>query len=356
MLLSFAGNGFISCKKMDSTYKEFIVPGGLTYVGKPNAPVAHSGHKRVKISWLRGADPNVNHARIFWNNYADSAEVDIPPTADTISYTINDLPEKTYSFNIKTYDAKGNSSIPVEVFGASYGEIYQEGLLSRPIDRGSLYPDSISIKWGGADISNGTYATEVKYINTTGDEHIKRFPASQETSGITDLKAGTTFFYRTIYLPDSTSIDTFYTDFVELKTFFLSQEDWSIIGFSSQHPGDENVVTRVIDGNPATRWHALVSSSYPHFFIVDMKLERTITSFSLYRNTGDDRGCDTFQLLVSTDNTSWTDLGTFNFIRTLEGAQSYNIPSRPKARYFKFIGLTGSQSYIVLGDISAYGL
>ncbi|MEI3800638.1 MULTISPECIES: DUF4998 domain-containing protein [unclassified Chitinophaga] len=345
-----------ACKKMDSTYKQFVVPDGIVYPGKANSPVANAGRNRVKISWLRGADPTLTAAKIFWNNFADSVEISIPPTGDTISYTINNLPEKSYLFVIKTYDAKGGVSVPVELFGASYGDVYQSSLLGRPVDAGILYPDSIVVKWGGADISNGAYATEVKYTNVSGATEVKRFPVSDGASTITDMKAGITYQYRTVYLPDSLSIDTFYTDYVTSKPFLFSPKNWQIIDFSSQHPGDENLVTNVIDGSPNTRWHAWVgNSNYPHFFTVDMGIVRTITSFTLYRKTDDDRACDTFKLLVSTDNVNWNDLGTFNFNRTINDGQSYEIPAHPAARYFKFIGLSGSQSYIVLGDISAFG-
>ncbi|MBS0029881.1 DUF4998 domain-containing protein [Chitinophaga sp. 22321] len=345
-----------ACKKMDSTYKQFVVPDGIVYTGKANMPVVHAGRNRAKISWLRGSDPNLAAARIYWNNFTDSADVPIPPKGDTITYMINNLPEKSYSFVIKTFDGKGHTSVPVELFGASYGDVYQSSLLSRPVDESILYTDSVSLKWGGADISNGAYATEVKYTSLSGNERVLRFPASAATSGITDMKPGTTCQYRTLFLPDSLSIDTFYTSYATSKPFLFSPTNWQIIAFSSQHPGDENLVTNVIDGKPGTRWHAWVgNSSYPHFFVVDMGVQHMITSFTLYRKTDDDRACDTFQLLTSIDNISWTDAGVFNFNRTINDGQSYDIPAHPKARYFKFIGLTGPQSYIVLGDISAYG-
>ncbi len=356
MVLSFAIGTFTACKKMDSTYKDFIVPGGITYVGKANAPMVQTGRKRVKISWLRGSDPNIVHAKIFWNNHNDSVQVTIPATGDTISYMINNLPEKNYSFIIKTYDAKGNTSVPVEVFGASYGDLYQESLLSRPVTESILYTDSLSIIWGGADVSNGAYATEVKYTDKEGKEQVKSFATDLSTSTLTDMKAGTKYMTRTVYLPDSSSIDTFYTSFIEGKTSSLSQKDWKIINFSTEHPGDENLVAHMIDGNTNTRWHSWVgNSAYPHFFTVDMGLQRNIAAFKIYRRAGDDRGCDTFKMEVSEDNVTWADLGTFNFNRTIDEGQTYDIPSQPKARYFRFTGLTGSQEYIVMGEIYAYG-
>ena len=85
--------GFMQCKEIDDSFKDFVVPGGIVYPQKVVNPMVNSGYQRIKISWLRGADPSVTKARIFWNNYNDSIEVIIPPVGDTISVIINDLPE-----------------------------------------------------------------------------------------------------------------------------------------------------------------------------------------------------------------------------------------------------------------------
>ena len=65
MILFITVLAFTACKKMDSTYKEFIVPGRLSYIGKATSPKAYAGHNRVEITWLRGADPNVTKAMIL---------------------------------------------------------------------------------------------------------------------------------------------------------------------------------------------------------------------------------------------------------------------------------------------------
>lgn len=217
LLLYMALLALTACKKMDSTYRKFVVPDGIFYAGKANQPQVHSGRNRVKINWLRNADPSVVAAKVFWNNYTDSIAVAVPPTGDTVSCIIPDLPEKTYSFIIKTYDALGHSSVPTEVFGTSYGDIYQSGLLSRMILGTMYYPDSVVITWSSADISNGACATQVKYTNVLDIEQVNSFPVSRNTSTIKDIKSGSPFQYRTVFLPDSMSIDTFYTDYATSK-------------------------------------------------------------------------------------------------------------------------------------------
>ena len=55
------------------------------------------------------------------------------------------------------------------------------------------------------------------------------------------------------------------------------------------------------------------------------------------------------------DNVSWTDLGTYDFNRFVNGEQNYVMGSLVRARYFKFVGVAGPQDYMVMGEISAYG-
>jgi hypothetical protein len=353
---------FVGCKKMDSTYKEYIVPGGKVYTGKPAKAIAASGFKRIKISWLRAADPNVTRAKIFWDNYTDSLEVNIPPTGDTISVTINNLVEKAYSFMIVNYDDKGVPSIPVELISAAYADKYQSQLLNRPVNSLAIKADGeVVINWGSADISKGAFKSEVKYINVSGDEVIKEFPVNEATTSLTDLKPGSRFEYRTIFKPDSISIDQFYTGYVESDIMTIDKKDWKIIDFSSHHDDGSNSVRNLIDGTDGTRWHSVADgTTYPHFATIDMGVERTITQFGLWRTTfengGDARAPNIIQLLVSTDNIEWNDLGLFNFNRLVNGEQTIKIPSQPRARYIKFVAVEGPENNMVMGEISAYGL
>src|SRR5690606_24549100 len=128
------------------------------------------GLNRVKISWPKGPDPSVVKARIFWNVFADSTEIPIEPSMDTVSCMIDNLPEGNYSFVIVTYDKAGNRSVPLEVFGNTYGEKYQARLLDRPV-LASLQKKNMEmfIAWGIADTAMGAFATDVKYVNLTGD-------------------------------------------------------------------------------------------------------------------------------------------------------------------------------------------
>lgn len=346
----------LACKKMDSTYDQYVVTGGITYPGKAKSAVVHSGNKRAMLSWLRGTDPLVVKARIFWNNFTDSVEVDVPANQNALSYTFTNLEEDFYSFTIITYDAKGNTSVPVEVSGSVYGDRYQSRILSRPVALAALNnSNELSIEWTNADIELGAYATEVEYTNATGETKVKRFPAKEVSSEILDYKPSTSFRYRTMYLPDSLAIDTFYTEYLVNDKFVLDKSEWSIAGFDNQHGGDENKVVNIIDGDPGTRWHGLVGGgNYPHYFTVNMGSERIISQLGLWRMKDDVRAPDRIQIFTSMDNVTFTDQGTFNFNRQINDEQIFDLQTLTPARYFKVVGLSGPEQYIVLGEVTVY--
>ena len=282
---------FNGCRKMDSKYEKYIVPGGETYTGKPNYPRAYAGRNRVQITWQRGADPNITKARIFWNNYTDSLEVNVPQDADSVVVMIDNLQEKNYSFFIRNYDAKGIPSVPVELIAGSYGDRYQSQILNRVVKTSLIdAPGQFSIQWGSADISNGALATEVRYTDAAGILRVKRFNIDEKDknpeSKVLDYKPGTTFEYRTLFIPKSLSIDTFYTSFVEKKYFNIKKISvWSVIAYSTQYDASTNAAANLIDGNDATRWYTTAASKYPHYVTIDMGSSRAITQFGVWRAT-----------------------------------------------------------------------
>ncbi|TDQ08096.1 DUF4998 domain-containing protein [Pedobacter metabolipauper] len=352
-----------ACTKMESVYDEFVVPGGLTYAGKATSPAVYPGLNRVKIAWLRGSDPSVIKATVYWNNYADSVAVPVPAGQDTISVVIDNLVEKSYSFVIKTFDVKGNASIPAEVFGAAYGEKYQAQLLTRPINSTLLDAQGkITIEWGSADISNGAIGSEVKYTDVNGAVKVVTFPATSPTSVITDMKANTNYQFRTLFKPDSLSIDNFYTGYSNGDFYTFDKKDWKVTAFSDQYSGADNAAANVITGTAGDRWHTS-GAAYPHFVTIDMGVERSIVKFGVWRTTyatanGDNRAPIRIQFLVSKDNVTWTDAGTYPFNNELNGEQAIQIPNLPRGRYFRLVGLTpatGNAQFMTLGEISAYG-
>jgi hypothetical protein len=280
----------------------------------------------------------------------------IPPNENELSYTFTDLPENFYTFVIKNYNSNGSVSVPVEVMGNVYGDRYQEKILDRPVKAPALdNSNKLSIEWNVADTITGAFATEVEYTNTGGAMKVKRFKASEIKTEILDYKAGTSFRYRTLYLPDSLAIDTFYTGYLTNDKYRVNKKEWSINAFDNQHSTGENDVNNIKDGDPGTRWHGRVGGGgYPHYFTMDMGITRTVSQVSLWRMKDDDRAPDRIQILTSEDNLTWTDQGTFNFNRFINEEQVFEMKAQAPGRYFKVVGLSGPQEYIVLGEVDVY--
>src|SRR3546814_11246684 len=109
----------------------------------------------------------------------------------------------------------------------AYGDEYQSRLLSRPLNLIVLnVNDTVTLEWGSADIANGAVFTEVRYTDINGETRTDQYPTSEETTLLTTLKPGVgKFIYRNVFLPDSLSIDTFYTEFEESGKFTFDKED-----------------------------------------------------------------------------------------------------------------------------------
>lgn len=350
----------VSCKKMDSTFRQYVVTGGNVYPAKATSPLVYSGRNRIKIAWLRGADASVTKAKIYWNNKLDSVSVDIPATGDTISAIIGNLLEKQYNFTVITSDGKGHFSVPVDLLGESFSTRYESLLLTRPINSSEVDPSgNLTITWGLANASGGAYATDVQYTNTSNATTIRRFPVSQASSTINDYKAGTTFQYRTVYLPGIRSIDSFFTPYVtQYVSSKINKSTWlataDSYALTSQFPNGSPA--RAIDDNIATYWHTETTSSrvYPHWLSVDMKKPISITRVELTCRQDNFTTFTAFTVQGSTDGISWTDQDTFTLLGKND-TQSFQLSTVLNTRYIRIYASAGPNYYANLAEFSVYG-
>ncbi|WP_300597443.1 DUF4998 domain-containing protein [Niabella sp.] len=214
-----------SCGKMNSNYADFIKDGEKVYSGRPDSLTAFSGNNRVKLQWLLVSDPKIVQCKVFWNNKADSIVIPVSRTAgvDTIRAMIDPLPEGLYAFQVFTYDKAGHTSVKAEVTAASYGETFAQSIFNRSLKSTTKSADgkNIFLSWFG--VGQQAVTVEVNYTNAS-DQSVTRVLkeqfndkgkslgfASQDT--LYSYKSGSSFKYRTGYLPTKTAIDTFYTDY-----------------------------------------------------------------------------------------------------------------------------------------------
>lgn len=205
-----------ACSKMDDYRDKYMAGGSITYPGKMDSVVAYSGNGRVKISGLFTSDPKIVKYKVFWNSRQDSIEVPVTRTSgvDTPSVIIPDLPEGLMNFEIRTYDAKGNISIPVNTSANVFGILYQSALINRGIANAEMQLDgSALISWADVSKDAGIINMQIMYSDNTGMMHDTLITSDLTglTTSLPAFKSGNAISYRTAYLPNATAIDTFYT-------------------------------------------------------------------------------------------------------------------------------------------------
>lgn len=238
MRINFQTSAFISmiiiiimaaCKKMDDSYRQFIEGGETVYIAKADSVKVKGGLNRVEVSWLLLSDPKVDRYKLFWNNRQDSLENTVIKThdVDTVRVMLNDMGEGTHYFEIVMFDKDGNSSLPVEALGVVYGERYQSGLLGRTYRSIERIGNDLEIDWMPAEPS--LVGVELKYQSTDGGVIERVVSSSVELDTLENFPIGGSFEYRSIFRPDSTSLDLFYTDFILFE--FEEVEELSEMGF-----------------------------------------------------------------------------------------------------------------------------
>ena len=203
--------GFLaSCSKMNDLHDIYLRRGETIYVGKPDSVMIFAGKKRVKLRYWQ-SDSKATKLVIYWLSRTDSILFDIPYhlPKDSVEVIIPNLPEYSYTFDLVTMNKDlGNRSVALHSSGNTYGDNFQSILTNRGIKYTiDTSLNILTINWVGA-VEKGI-GTEVVYATTVGDKVTKFVPMS-EKSTVIDNWIGEVK-YRTVFLPEPTAIDTFYT-------------------------------------------------------------------------------------------------------------------------------------------------
>lgn len=321
--------GFSSCDSQTDIYKDYVVPNGLIYPGPAQNPISYPGDKRIKISWLRGTDPRVQTAKIFWNNYTDSVELSVAADKDTISYIIDPIAENTYSFMIRTYDNEGNKSIPIELSGTVYGDNYRNLLTNRLLKSTYYDGQDLKLNWGIAESTEA--GIFLSWKDTNGDNQTMNVDPLETETLLPFFDIDMPLLYSTTYKPDSLAIDLFQATTVEKMidpVTFIPKTTW----VAKTLPGDMGIngsypLSRFWDGNTTNFMHSDGVTSVPCSFTWDMGIKAKLSRMKFWpRNDNDDRWNKGMPRLFeiygslnpnpdgSLDNT-WTLLGSFECVQ-----------------------------------------
>ena len=122
--------------------------------------------------------------------------------------------------------------------------------------------------------------------------------------------------------------------------FFVDKSEWTVYSYDSQQGGNEKAAN-AIDDDENTIWHTQYNPSTPdcpHELVIDMKNTYRITAFSYKgRNDGSNGRVLRYEVYFSPSPHLWGEpaaSGTFN---NTPDKQTIAIPSKPEARYMKFL-------------------
>jgi len=222
-----------ACTKMDAYKDKYMVNGSIVYPGKIDSVKIFSGRNRVKVTGLFTSDPKIVKYRVFWNSRRDSVEVPVTRTTgvDTAKVIITNLPEGLMSFEIRTYDAQGHASVPVDTAANVYGDLYQSSITNRPIVNAAMQSNgSALITWADVDKNAGIVNMDIRYTDKFSKAHdtIVTSTLTGLATTLPNFQAGNSISYSTTYLPNPTAIDKFSVVFqshgvkAEVTSIYLS--------------------------------------------------------------------------------------------------------------------------------------
>lgn len=326
----------ISCKKMDDTHRQFIENEKNVYVAKADSIKAHSGKNRVELTWLLLSDPKVRSYKVYWDNRKDSVEGTVQKTdeIDTVRVMIENLDEGIHYFEVYMFGKDGARSIQTTAIGNSYGANYQSLLLPRIIKNAAWGPNnSINIELTHA--SNDDFRTEIEYTDKDKGTVVKHFISSDieldTLLRVDDQEGEAIIKYRTAFMPDSTSIDTFYSEYSTIKIIKtgleIDKSGFSILPLDNdvwQSHYSNRTPELMWDGSNSTSPYATLKSDFPSSFSIDLGKKADLTKFRWNDYKGSNyaylynRGTPIhFEVWGSNDPGSdgdwkdWTKLGTY---------------------------------------------
>jgi len=227
--------GISSCKKIDAPYRAYLKGGEIVYVSKADSIKAFPGNNRILLTWMRGTDPKVSGIRVFNDDGQLIKEqlVEEAATGHLQEILLENTPEGVYSLNVITFDNKGNTSVKVNVAATAFGERYQASLQTRRFEQAAYLNGNVDITWRGR--TKDAIATEIVYEDVNGQEITVRTPASENHTTFENFKKKSTLKYRTLFMPDSNAIDTFYSEYVDVELEYLLDKAkfkrWNTVDF-----------------------------------------------------------------------------------------------------------------------------
>lgn len=358
-----------SCDDFMDIHKEYIEGGEIIYAPKPDSVSFIAGKGRIQFNCRTYNAPNIRSIDVFWNEGIDSLiiPVEMKTGYDSISVILDNMEEKSYTFNVQTTDNFGHKSLFMTDFGTSYGETFQSTLNDRRIKTVSLSDKEGTIDWYSALM--GLIRNEVRYIKNDGSQVIVGMPSSDHQLKLPDAKAGSSFEYRSLYIPEEECIDTFATAWKVSETTFpttykYDRSAWEVLSVSDVSTSEGGGMATLLDNDLSTYWQSAYEDGdapLPHWAVIDMQTPKKISKVEIYRRAAN-KDTKSIELYISDQ----PDANAGNWIKIVNGTfadgdiLSISIPesvNTEKGRYLKLLlPDSNREPYTSVAEIYLHGL
>lgn len=359
---------FTSCEDFMDVHKEYIEGGEIIYAPKPDSVSFIAGKGRILFNSRTYNAPNVRSIDVYWNGGLDSLiiPVELNTDYDSISVILDNMEEKSYTFNIQTTDNYGHKSLFMTDFGTSYGETYLSMLSDRRIKALSLSDKEGTVEWYSAP--NGLVRNEIRYLKNDGSQTVVKIPSTDHQAKLPDLKAGSSFEFRSLFIPEEECIDTFATAWKTSETPFPAEykydrSSWEVLSVSDESTSEGGGMATLIDDDLSTYWQSAYEDGdapLPHWAVIDMQTPKKISRVELYRRSGnnDTKSIDLYISDQPDENaTGWIKIG--NVLFDDGNSVSTTIPESidtSKGRYLKLVlPDSNREPYTSVAEVYIYG-
>jgi hypothetical protein len=216
----------------------------------------------------------------------------------------------------------------------SYDSIYESVLENRRVKSAETTGSTTVIQWYAA--ADDYVCSEIRYTDVNNEVRIVRALVNESSKSCPDAKTGSTYEYRSLYVPTN-SIDTFFMEWTPIAPLVkLNKSSWSVKAWSDEQVDDGGGAAVLINGNLGDYWHSqwrAPAAQLPHWAIIDMGATQKIGKINTYRRRNN-TNTKSVWYYVSDDPdpnaTTWTKIaeGTFASGDLLSLPVSVSVPGR----------------------------
>jgi hypothetical protein len=212
-----------SCEDFMDVHKKYVEDGEIIYAPRPIYMTFSPGLNRILFRCWLYKSPNVRTIEVswVWNNEKQTKVIPVTPNTelDSVSVILNGMDEGSYTFNVRTVDIYGHSSIEVTGFANSYDSVlYKSTLSNRYASNIANHNGSgMTVNWANAPAS--VEWTEIRYKTTDDRTETVKLGATQSSIYLPNAKLTDRFEYCSVYLPEQGAIDTVYKEWLRFGEY-----------------------------------------------------------------------------------------------------------------------------------------